>query len=526
MKRITTILILAAMFAAMGAQAQSKKFTFTENFNPSRGFAYKGTITVSFHRREAATNYTYVYVSADITRDNISYIYNGKTYTSADVSSIASNNGFIKDWSCEIGVQYRNNPIVWVKYVSRALLPGQVSLAELKVVLPKVEITDMKSREEFSAAYQTMLSELRAVGIRNCGSSICKPVEDAINRKLDNSGNSSGSSSSSSGSSSSSSGSSSSSSNRSGSSTASSGYSSGSSGNSYGSSSSGGSNASNTETAAARQARLQAEQRERERQQKAEADRRAAEQKAAAIAAQNRRVAESQRNLEKATNDFVGALASIANDKAAAAERREERARIERETAAEYERIEREAAAERKRIEREAAAERARIEREHAAYVSGKRDDLRSNFKDGKIPLSADNVTAAELWYFAWQNNGTQVYVSEVFPIARYSDGAYPFKNTVTGEISKAGGVGAVTLVGWFYNREDAEQAHDRFVQTAHEGEMTIKNINYKGKPKTAGNTQQDGDFWGTSPAKTNAPATTNTPTQKSGTKKKDDFWD
>jgi hypothetical protein len=206
----------------------------------------------------------------------------------------------------------------------------------------------------------------------------------------------------------------------------------------------------------------------------------------------------------------------------AEAEEREERAerrRIEAEERAERERraeAERRAAAE---AERRAAAEaERRAAAEHAAYVADRRAALNTDFKDGKIPLAVDNVTADELWYFAWQSSGSQVTVTGVFPIARYGDGSYPFKNTVVSEISKAGVAGSVKLTGWYGSSDEAQRAKNRFLQTARDAEMTVKEVTYKGKPKNASGTQTGDDFWGTKPAAQ--------PAQKSATTKKDSFWD
>ena len=227
------------------------------------------------------------------------------------------------------------------------------------------------------------------------------------------------------------------------------------------------------------------------------------------------KLAESQQKLNQATNDLNRAMQSIYQQQAAAEENR----RI-REEEAERQRIEQE---QRERRERAEKAERERIEREkreqHAAYVSGKRSALASDFKDGKIPVGADNVSADELWFFAWQGGGAQASVTNVFPIARYNDGSYPFKNNIVSEISKAGISGTVNIVGWFNSYEEAQQAKNRFLQTAREGEMTVKEINYKGKPKTTGNTTKQGDdFWGTGAAKTTPPA--------NDSKKSNSFWD
>ena len=218
---------------------------------------------------------------------------------------------------------------------------------------------------------------------------------------------------------------------------------------------------------------------------------------------------QTSQNINNAFNQQMSAMAERwerEEERNRIAEEREERARIEREERAAAERAERERIAE---AERRAAAE-------HAAYVAGRRTALRTDFSDSKIPVSVDNVTAPEIWYFAYSNSGTQVTITNVFPIAKRNDGSYPFKNTIMSEIS-----GAATLVGWFFSQREAEQARNRFLQTAQEGEMTIRNIAYKGRPQTADSATTGGDFWGTGAA-----TTPTTPTQNRQATQKDSFWD
>jgi hypothetical protein len=259
-----------------------------------------------------------------------------------------------------------------------------------------------------------------------------------------------------------------------------------------------------------RQEQILAEQQEMMRKQRAEQDRRAADLKAANIAASNAKLAQSQRNLNQATENFTNAVGGIMQ--ARAAERAAREARLERE---------REERAERQRIEREAEAERLRLEAEHLDYITGMRLSLIKEFEDGRLPLSSDKINGSEVWYFAWRGDPAKtVYVTGVFPVARYGDGSFPYKNTVLKELDAAGGAGKIKIVGWFATRDYAQQVLNIFLTIAQNGEVNVKNITYKGKPQSTGNAAASADFWETGNAAKKQPDKTD-----SAKTVKDDYW-
>jgi hypothetical protein len=195
-----------------------------------------------------------------------------------------------------------------------------------------------------------------------------------------------------------------------------------------------------------------------------------------------------------------------------AAERAAREARLKRE---------REEREERERLAREAEAERLRLEAEHLDYITGQRLILFEQFEDGRLPLSSDKIKGNEVWYFAWRGNpGKTVYITGVFPVARYSDGSFPYKNTVLKELDAAGGTGEITVVGWFATRNDAQRSLNSFLTTAKNGEVNVKNITYKGKSQSTDNTATSTDFWETGNAVKKQPDKTD-----SSKIKKDDYW-
>ncbi|MDR2037284.1 MAG: hypothetical protein LBQ60_05115 [Bacteroidales bacterium] len=87
------------------------------------------------------------------------------------------------------------------------------------------------------------------------------------------------------------------------------------------------------------------------------------------------------------------------------------------------------------------------------------------------------------------------------------------FENAFVGEINDTDGTGEIMLVDWFATHEQAQQTLNKFTETAKVGEVNIRKLVYKGKPKTTNTNASGGDFRGTGGS--SEPA-----------KKKDSFWD
>jgi hypothetical protein len=112
------------------------------------------------------------------------------------------------------------------------------------------------------------------------------------------------------------------------------------------------------------------------------------------------------------------------------------------------------------------------------------------------------------------------IAVSNVFPIARYGDGTWPFKTNVVSELRKTGAAGTVTLVGYYASKEMADQMHTSFMSLAGKCSFTTKDIVYKGK-KSSGKT--GGDFWSNGSGTPVAAKDTATSVIKK--EAADDFW-
>ncbi|RXK85307.1 ATP synthase subunit B family protein [Filimonas effusa] len=179
-------------------------------------------------------------------------------------------------------------------------------------------------------------------------------------------------------------------------------------------------------------------------------------------------------------------------------------------------------------LQRQREQARAEIEARKKAALLQLRKTFFSQFPDGGVPLSSHTVTVSELHFFSYTFNNEHinqatpvVAVSNVFPIARYGDGTWPFKTAVVNDVKKTGAQGAVTLVGYYASKEMADQMRASFLSLAKKCQISVKDISYKGK-KAAG--AAGADFWGnnTGTKKQSDTAFAVTSAAKTTT---DDFW-
>lgn len=182
---------------------------------------------------------------------------------------------------------------------------------------------------------------------------------------------------------------------------------------------------------------------------------------------------------------------------------------------------ERKQAMERLRQEKEAALNQ--MAAEQKSLLTQVRTSLFARFKEGSLPISSTKVNANTLYYFAYaydpQQIGTQqttLYISNVFPISRYSDGTWPFKSNISSEISKLTPYSEV-LHGYYTSKEEAESMRKGMINIFLKTGGYSKDISYKGKLNTG--TINSGDFWETGKKKAADSSSTAKPV------KKDDFW-
>ncbi|MFZ2783239.1 MAG: hypothetical protein WAZ36_02495 [Sediminibacterium sp.] len=182
--------------------------------------------------------------------------------------------------------------------------------------------------------------------------------------------------------------------------------------------------------------------------------------------------------------------------------------------------------------EREAReALRAERERQIAAINAAKikarvgmRNQLLRSFPNGGTPLTTHKVSSPQVYMFAYITDITifdkeqsVVSVSNVFLVQQYSDGTFPYKTSV---LSKLRGYapGEVIIVGYYAEKDKAEQMRNAFVNLAAKSELSVKAFTIKAPSSTATTaTPGEGvDFWETGKKDS---------TIGKGANKKPDFW-
>lgn len=200
------------------------------------------------------------------------------------------------------------------------------------------------------------------------------------------------------------------------------------------------------------------------------------------------------------------------------------------------------AAREKLKTERDKLAKE--IEDRQWQKVVSMRKELLKKFPDGGVPLSFHKVEGNELYFFSYVMDPASVgmktpvaYVSNVFPIGRFSDGAWPFKSAIVSEVRKiSGGQGNVILMGYYTSANNANSMRNAFLSIAAKCGIDTQGFSYKGK-KSATRSVNNADFWEkekSAPKQTekkddfwngssNKPTMQNT--DKPAQEKKDDFW-
>jgi len=186
---------------------------------------------------------------------------------------------------------------------------------------------------------------------------------------------------------------------------------------------------------------------------------------------------------------------------------------------AEQNRIDRERRdAERRQQQEAERIQRLKIQNRKAALM---------NFKEGSLPMSLSNVNGNTIYYFFISYDSSQVsdeyqriYISNVFPVMRYSDDTWPSKSTIQKEINDLTPRREI-LIGWFDYNSDAEESRKKFITDFTYYDGSIREVKYEGKTNNEESTINE-DFWESD--KKEAPAKPNTPQQNQ--LKQNSFWD
>lgn len=182
-----------------------------------------------------------------------------------------------------------------------------------------------------------------------------------------------------------------------------------------------------------------------------------------------------------------------------------------------------EAKAAKQALEAQRASQLAAIEAKKTQARTDMRNKLVQSFPDGGTPITSHKVTLPEVYMFAYitdkaslVNKQANVSVSNVFPVAQYSDGTFPYKTTIASKL-KGFAPGDITLVGYYGDKARAEQMRNAFVNMATKSELSVNAFALK-SPQTSGQSKAaaTGDFW-----ETGKKANGDTPV----TEKKSNFW-
>lgn len=166
--------------------------------------------------------------------------------------------------------------------------------------------------------------------------------------------------------------------------------------------------------------------------------------------------------------------------------------------------------ARKKALEELEAQKQAKLKEIEAAKINQRislRTKLVDAFPNGGLPLSSHRITAKNVYLFAYITNKAQfgnenvdIAISNVFPVAQYSDGTFPYKNGILNQLNGFG-KGEVTIVGYYTDEATAKETHETFTKLAHKTGMKVNPFSFKKEAtnKSSNAKTSTTDFWETS---------------------------
>ncbi|MES2650990.1 MAG: hypothetical protein V4663_04585 [Bacteroidota bacterium] len=176
------------------------------------------------------------------------------------------------------------------------------------------------------------------------------------------------------------------------------------------------------------------------------------------------------------------------------------------------------------KLEKEKNEKLKEIETTKRRMLTNVRQQLFSEFKEGKLPLSSSNINAATVYFFFYAYDPARLsyeaptlYVSNVFPISQYSDGTWPFKANILSEIT---GISPYEerLNGYYMSEEEGKALMTGMVDIFKQTGGNVESVAYKGKSATSSGKSSE-DFWGKEKKATKPTDVKTTPV------KKENFW-
>lgn len=181
----------------------------------------------------------------------------------------------------------------------------------------------------------------------------------------------------------------------------------------------------------------------------------------------------------------------------------------------------------REELRRQQSEHEAKINENQTKALVAIRNQIDASFQEGWMPLSSHKVTAPVLYLFAyamdkrnWESDvNIDVVLSNVIPVFRYSDGAYPYLSNVK-KTFENGGVNNPKVIGYFTDKSQAETYRKGLIDVASSAKFSLYETVIKVKEKSSNDlqtTSSDADFWGTEKPKKTTP--------NKNTETEIDFW-
>ncbi|MDP3916228.1 MAG: hypothetical protein Q8R96_21080 [Bacteroidota bacterium] len=186
------------------------------------------------------------------------------------------------------------------------------------------------------------------------------------------------------------------------------------------------------------------------------------------------------------------------------------------------------------RLEGQTRREEAAAElRAQKARLIEARTDFVTKLPNGKPPLSYQAKEATEIYFFTYsfqtasiEETTPLIYISNVFTVAKYGDGSWPFKSNLIANIAKTNNGLDLILSDYYLSKTQAEEQQQLLVRAASSYDFSVQHISYSGI-KSSGKTEAGSDFWGNATndgdAKSNSNSTNNPASANAA--EGQDFW-
>lgn len=182
-------------------------------------------------------------------------------------------------------------------------------------------------------------------------------------------------------------------------------------------------------------------------------------------------------------------------------------------------------------LKRERDEMAAEIEKSNAKEKARSRAEILGILGEGELPTSETQIPQSQIWYFAVAydekliaNNFGSVYISNVFPHSKYSDGTWPFRADVISQIKERTPL-RERFIGYFASETEAKELRSKILRLLSQDGGSVKQFEFAGLGlKTPAAVNNEDSRPALKPSKVPAAA----PQKKAAQAKKakDSFWD